>query len=136
MSARKETFVIAHKVHIHATAGVYSVCRLCNQRNARGELLWALIIEPGHHLDLYCQDCYAYLYSRAVGDIPELIDPGVLTQPNPPTEVQKTIDVPAYLIKDNKALLFFWPQDKIDLGVIRQRARKRREQARKEKQDE
>jgi hypothetical protein len=33
------------------------------------------------------------------------------------------------LVKDGMGLRFFWPEDPIDLGLLRQRAKRKREEA-------
>lgn len=105
-------------------------------RSLAGEWLWTITTVPGHRLEVYCRDCYQVLYDKAKEHLPKL--------PLPQQELEHqansdhaysekfSVAIPPYLVKDGKGLRFFWPEDPIDLGLLRQRAKRKRETAKEE----
>lgn len=129
MPAEKDVINESMRLEIQVSRNISSQCRLCQLRSEPEGWLWAIITIPGHRLEVYCADCYEILYDRASEHLPEL--------PNPHQEGRSTlnfsVEIPAYLVKNGKGLRFFWPEDPIDLGLIRQRAKRKRETAKEEK---
>lgn len=129
MRAEKDVLNESMRLEIQASQNISSQCRLCQLRSETDHWLWAIITMPGHKLDVYCADCYQILYDKAKEHVPKL--------PLPYQEGRSTlnfsVEIPAYLVKNGYGLRFFWPEDPIDLGVIRQRAKRKRETAKEEK---
>jgi hypothetical protein len=125
------------ELKIQASLGLNSVCRLCQLRSQAGGWLWTVTTIPGHRLEVYCHDCYQVLYDRAKEHLPKLPLPQQILErggvdPDSPIYAHSekfSVEIPSYLVKDGKGLRFFWPEDPIDLGLLRQRARRKREKA-------
>ena len=130
MPSEKDVFDKGMELNIQASIGINSVCRLCELRSQSGEWLWTITTLPGHRLEIYCQDCYQMLYDRAKEHLPKLPLPQqVFERSEVPVYAHSekfSIEIPSYLVKDGKGLRFFWPEDPIDLGLLRQRAKRKR----------
>jgi hypothetical protein len=92
-----------------------SKCRLCLCRSYPQEKLVFVELYPGPRLEVYCEACYGQLREQALGDIRDLPAPEALGRRG------VTVEVPAYVVKDNTAFRLYYPADDIDLGLLRQR---------------
>jgi len=107
-------------VNVRVDDKASTVCRLCHCRSKADEVLVILELYPGPRLEIYCHECYAYLWERALSHIPGLPSIDKLTvEPSP-------VSIPEYLIKDNMSLALHYPKDNIDLGRLRARRRRNR----------
>lgn len=103
---------------------VNTVCRLCELRTEPDGITFSISGVFRHWYEIYCQDCYRELYRAAKGDIPGLPSPDFNTD----DEFEFEVAIPEYLIKDREVLKLYKPADPIDIGLLKQRNIKRREE--------
>lgn len=100
-------------------------CRLCLLRNlAYEDAVGIILVDEERGLEFrqsYCHACYEHLRIIAINDLKCLVPFDLITKD--PVIIQ----VPAYLVKKGDPLKVFFPEDPIDLGLLRQHRHEERE---------
>ena len=94
-----------------------SACRLCLRRNKPGEpLIVTMVVNNTTPVfRFYCPDCYRRLVQAAAEDF-------VFPSLEEVLRGRVCVPMPLYLIKNGDPLKLFFPKDKIELGLLRQRS--------------
>ena len=118
-------FDAMREVILQVSRMISSACRLCELRSEPGDTLFMLSVQPPSHLEVYCMPCYELIYKKARNHIKWLPPPNVKLHSEMEVFVGK---VPEFMVKNNEALILFRPTDPIDIGLIKARYLREREE--------